>query len=133
MWPAFMWSARETMEALNPSTCAGVRMGCSNHAPTMASATQPVLLWRLPANCHAPTMLHADGNETAHEVKPTLEQPSERRTIETQSLATIDFTESNLAECILPLPRRPVRVAQRYSVADIAHPVHQSKPLVTEP
>src|SRR5215208_4423139 len=133
MWPALMCSARETMDALNPSACAGVRMGRSNHTPTMATANQAIPGRRLLVHCHESTILCACGDESARKVKSALEQPPEYRSVETQSLPTFDFAETHSAECVPPLARRPIRIAQWYAVPDIPHPVHQSKSLVTQP
>ena len=66
-------------------------------------------------------------------MKTTLEEPAKRGMIEPQSLPPGDFTKVGLRERISPLRRGPVRIAERYAVADIARPVHQPQTLMIQP
>ena len=65
-------------------------------------------------------------------MEPTLEQPSEHGTEPFQSFPSVDLPKSSGSERGLPLALRPVCVAKRYTVSDIAHPVDQPLPRMAQ-
>src|SRR5678815_4793466 len=108
-------------------------MGCRSQHATMRRPIQSAV-------CRLALWLTTDSltlapfrNKPTDEVKAALEQPSQQRSIEPEAFAPLDFAKSCAMEHVAPLLGRPVCIAQRHAVADIADPVHQAKPFVTEP
>jgi hypothetical protein len=66
-------------------------------------------------------------------MQPTFEEPLQHRAVEPETFPPVHFTKSSLRECGPPLSGRPVRIAEWYAMADIAHPVHHPQPLVAQP